>query len=250
MMKLDLQEVFIMFKGIKAIPLFLLILILMGTAGCSSSASSKQPPDVTFTFSKDVEGWTGDFADYSTEINKEDLELDFKQSDVPVQGKTDKGLMVKGHNRSDDLFMFITRKFGSGDGLKPNTSYKVDLSFDLATKEAGGMMGIGGSPGGSVYMKAGAVNVEPRSEKNKDNFYAVNFDKGNQAEGGKDMTVLGNIEKTDSSDETYQYKPFQKSFEVKTNDKGEAWVIIGTDSGFEGLTQIYYTNIKIAFSEK
>ena len=73
----------------------------------------------------------------------------------------------------------------------------------------------------------------------------INVDKGIQANGGKEMQVLGNIEKINSTDDTYEYKNFQNKIDVTTNAKGEAWLIIGTDSGFEGLTDIYITNIKL-----
>ena len=33
--------------------------------------------------------------------------------------------------------------------------------------------------------------------------------------------------------------------EVKSNDSGELWLIIGTDSGFESTTTIYYNRIKV-----
>lgn len=37
---------------------------------------------------------------------------------------------------------------------------------------------------------------------------------------------------------------------VTTDDSGQLWVLIGTDSGFEGLTGIYYTTIEIELASK
>ncbi len=214
------------------------------------SGCGAKPPNVTFRFEKDGAGWQGYFADLPSEYEEDIYELEFKHSPVPVAGKNDKGLVLKGHNRSDDLFMFIARKFDKKDGLKPSTAYNVKLSFDLATNVPGGLIGIGGSPGESVYVKAGVVSSDPKPVVTDDGYYRVRLDKRNQAGGGNDIVTLGHIAKAGSDDDSYQYKSFEAEFEVTTNDKGEAWVIIGTDSGFEGLTQVYYTNIKVQFSPR
>ena len=198
----------------------------------------------TFTFDKDEQGFKGGFADLPVNYNQDIYTLDFKQASIPIKDKSDKGLMLKGHNRSDDLFMYISKKFSQKDGLRPNTKYNVVLSFDVATNVAGGGMGIGGSPGESVFVKAGIINKEPVVE-NINGIKTINVDKGIQSNSGKEMQVLGNIQKLKSNDTTYEYKHFENKFKVITNDKGEAWVIIGTDSGFEGLTEIYITNIKL-----
>lgn len=214
------------------------------------SGCGPKPVNVTFRFENDTAGWQGYFADLPAQYEEGIYELEFKHAPVPVAGKNDKGLMLKGHNRSDDLFMFIARKFDRKDGLKPNTAYKVRLSFDLATNVPGGLIGIGGSPGESVYVKAGLVNSDPEPVVAADGYYRVQLDKGNQAGGGKGIVTLGHVAKSGSDADSYQYKSFEAEFEVTTNEKGEAWVVIGTDSGFEGLTQVYYTNIKVVFSPK
>ncbi|MCY6356529.1 hypothetical protein [Clostridium sp. ZS2-4] len=211
----------------------------------------KKQPSTTFKFTENNEGWTGDFSDLP--INNEDFyELKFKHANIPIEGKNDKGLLLQGNNHSDDLFMYITRKFDKNIGLIPNTTYKIDLSFDIATNVPGETMGIGGSPGSSVYVKAGVVNVEPTSQA-KNGYLRMNIDKANQYQSGKNMIVLGDIakicsENKNSIDESFQYKHFTASFEITTNKNGEAWIIIGTDSGFEGLTELYYTNINVLFS--
>jgi len=37
----------------------------------------------------------------------------------------------------------------------------------------------------------------------------------------------------------------QSSLWKKSNISGDLWIIIGTDSGFEGLTELYYSAVKI-----
>jgi hypothetical protein len=32
------------------------------------------------------------------------------------------------------------------------------------------------------------------------------------------------------------------------NEQGELWVIIGADSGFEGISRLYFDNIRVSFA--
>ena len=41
----------------------------------------------------------------------------------------------------------------------------------------------------------------------------------------------------------------ERSFEVTTDADGALWLIVGTDSGFEGLTTLYYGQIAVVLSE-
>lgn len=77
----------------------------------------------------------------------------------------------------------------------------------------------------------------------------MNIDKANQSESGKDMVVIGNVEKIDSEDESFQYKHFETEFRVTTNEKGEVWILIGIDSGFESLSQFYFSNIELTLAK-
>jgi hypothetical protein len=35
---------------------------------------------------------------------------------------------------------------------------------------------------------------------------------------------------------------------LKTNESGELWLLIGTDSGFEGKTTLYFSSIRISLN--
>ncbi|ALS25935.1 copper amine oxidase domain-containing protein [Paenibacillus sp. 32O-W] len=207
---------------------------------------------VSYTFANSKEGWSGGFADLPVKYSQHTYRLDFKWSAIPLrEGAQKYGLQISGMNRSDDLFMYISRKIGKAEGLRPHTTYKVHLSFDLATNESKGLIGAGGSPGESVYVKAGVVNVKPEAlEKDNDGtpYYRMNIDHGNQSKSGKDMKVLGNIVK-ESTAEGYALKSFDGSFTARTDGTGALYLIIGTDSGYEGMTSLYYTNIKASFTK-
>ena len=236
------------------VPLLIVSLLIPVTA-CSPAAEDTAGPLLfTFTFDQDEQQWTGGFADLPIDHEERGYDVAFRHADIPVEGEESKGLFLTGNNHSDDLFMYVARGFGPEDGLTPDTTYTVDLSFDLATNVPPGMMGIGGSPGESVYIKAGVVDRQPRAEEGTvggAGYYVMNLDTGSQSQGGADMMVLGNAAKAEgegAGDESFRYKPFQASFTVTTNQEGRLWVIIGTDSGFEGISELYLGNISVTFT--
>lgn len=214
---------------------------------CSDDDDDDRPGSnlLIFDFKNNLEGWEADFSDYPK--GEETLhELNFKLSGLPAPlEKNDNALMLSGKNQSDDLFMFIKRKI---TGLEPNRRY--DLTFDLkiATNAPSESFGIGGSAGESVFIKAGASQIEPDKKVDLENNYKMNIDKGNQDSKGKDMFNIGDFSNGTNKD-TYTLKTLsnKEPFRIQADKNGELWVIIGTDSGFEGTTTIYYTSISLKF---
>ena len=126
--------------------------------------------EFSFNFEDDAEGWTVGFADLPVNQDQSIYELDSGHRPLP-DGLEGSGVYIQGHNRSDDLFMFLKRQVG---GLRPNATYAVSVSIDLATNVPAGSFGIGGSPGESVFVKAGASTVEPETVED-DNGYVVQY---------------------------------------------------------------------------
>ena len=158
------------------------------------------------------------------------------------------GICVQGHNRSDDLFMYLKRRV---DGLTPAASYSVSATVDLATNAALASVGIGGSPGSSVFVKAGASTAEPEAAPDSTGHLRMNIDKGNQSRGGSQMAVLGTVGHPDIVGDEYRLKTLDSMDSpvvVKADDSGNAWLIVGTDSGFEGLTRLYYDRISFTLT--
>lgn len=215
------------------------------------------PPDLpdveyefTFTFENGDEAWVPGFADLPADYDEDFFELDsgWRQLPPELEGSA---FYMQGHNRSDDLFMYIKNFL---DGLEPNTSYQVTFYLDLATNIPEGMVGIGGSPGESVYVKVGATLIEPDVELDDQGWLRMNIDKGNQANEGQDMIIIGNIANPDIGEEEagqFAIKEMDsegRDFILTTNDQGVVWLIYGTDSGFEGLTTVYYDRIRVVFA--
>ena len=194
------------------------------------------------SFNEGLHDWKVDFADYPVN-DSAFYELQYAHANLPEDLGEGKALMVSGNNHSDDLFMFIKKKIRY---LKPNTEYAISFEIEFATN-ATGDVGVGGSPGASVFLKAGAHAAEPL-KVNVDEYYQMNIDKGNQSVGGSDMVVIGNIVTPQSDGYAYQSRNNTTTFIARTNSQGELWVIVGTDSGFEGTTTLYYTRINIVLS--
>jgi hypothetical protein len=211
----------------------------------SSNNSPSTGNQYEYNFSAGAEGWIGDFADYPNEPSVEQFyQLEFSHTGLPAPlNTTDGALRLSGINKSDDLFMFIKKKI---TGLEAGKKYTVNLTIDFATDVANNMVGIGGSPGESVFVKAGAVALEPKKMINtSENWFRMNIDKNNQSNSGNDMKVIGNFA-NGTNVNTYTIKQLSTitPITVQANPQGEIWLVVGTDSGFEGRTTIYYNSVK------
>ena len=230
---------------------FLLVVLAVFLTGCSTNY--EQEYQFNDTFDEDEQGWVASFADLPADYDDQFM-LDSGWGILP-SGLEGNALFLSGNNQSDDLFMFIQKQF---TGLNPNTTYEIQFDVELASNSPAGMMGIGGSPGESVHIKAGAVPHEPEIITDSINWLRMDIDKGNQASEGSDMINLGTYSNPNIDAETQvgdeyalmrldnQYVPFQA-----TSDKdGNIWVIVGSDSGFEGKTAVYYNSISITLTEE
>ncbi|PST83402.1 hypothetical protein C7T94_12580 [Pedobacter yulinensis] len=228
------------------LPFISLVFVLL--SGCKKTDKPQVVPvmSVNDSFESAVSGWTADFADYPAgEETKFQLQQGYATLPAPLDASKG-GFRISGMNRSDDLFMFFRKKL---TGLLPNKVYQMDLEVTFATAVPSGRAGAGGAPGESVYLKAGMMPLEPQKVLNQQTgYYRMNIDKANQAVDGKDMQVIGNVTNGTTTEE-YRLVKRLGSFSGSTNSKGEIWLCIGTDSGFEAMTTLYYTQVKAILYE-
>jgi hypothetical protein len=203
-----------------------------------------------FDFRDGVQGWEAGFAEYSPEM--EGMMLDAGIRPLPSElGINGTGYYLQGMNHSDDLFMFLKRRLGPDDGVVPEQEYRVIFTIVFASNAPSSAVGICGSPGESVYLKAGASMVEPEMYLDStDNYYHMNVDKGEGNEpSGEAASKVGDIANGFSAEEGSRYVSLQRQHEhqytVNASPDGELWLLVGTDSGFEGLTGIYYQSIVV-----
>ena len=228
----------------------ILIFFSLFIFSCNKTEIDPQPKIFEFNFLKDSEGWQGDFSDYPSDPDQWGIyELVKTYSHLPSPLNTPKGaIYLSGNNRSDDLFMYIKKQI---DSLQPNTTYQLIMTVEFSTNAPSGSVGVGGSPAESVFVKAGASAIEPKNQLDELAYFRLNIDKGNQSIDGKNMVLIGNFS-NETEENTYRLKKLSMMtpLEVQSDANGSLWLIVGTDSGYEATTSIYYNYIKAELSPK
>ena len=218
--------------------------------GCNSDNPIGPSDEITvrLNFSMGQQGWTAGFADYP--VGQEaffELDSDYRALPPPLN-TSQNALYISGNNHSDDLFMYYK---GRHTGLQPNTRYLVRFSVEFATNTPSGCSGVGGSPGESVYVKAGTSEVEP-DKVVVSGSYRMNLSKGEQSTSGDDVITLGNVANsvTCGAEPRWELKELSsvQLVEVTTGTAGDVWLLVGTDSGFEATSSLYYTRFVASFS--
>jgi hypothetical protein len=197
---------------------------------------------VYYDFSDGSQGWTADFTDYP--VNEDPLadsvyhwKAEFTASAGDINGQN--AFMLSCTNVSGDVFMFIKKKI---DGLKPNTNYNVAYEIELSSNAQAGQ---------GIILKGGASDLEPKKVI-ENGYYILNIDKGAATTSGENAISFGDIGAVSPSSNyssvvkgnLNSYTPFI----TRTNSKGELWMVLGTDSLFEGTTTVYFTRINLVFS--
>lgn len=225
-----------------------LILMPLGLSG--------QGPDLQlrYDFSNGASGWLAGFSDYSLVNGDMHFLAELRPIPDELGAEPRRGFLLQGMNRSDDMFMFLKKALHAKDGLKPNQRYALSLEIVLASNAQTGCIGAGGAPGEGVYLKAGASAIEPVSFLGAGQHLELNIDKGYQSLGGADAGVAGDIANGEPCEATgKRYVRIRRVYDhdrpVSTDDRGQLWLIVGTDSAFEGLTALYYESITVRLKE-
>lgn len=221
-------------------------LLSIGAVTCAAAADG----EARFDFEKDDAGFAPIYADYpNSEGVKEFYEFRHEYAEVPIDGAGN-GIFISGNNHSDDLFMGYVK---TQEGFVPARTYHFSVSFKLATDVEGGLVGVGGAPGEGVTVKCGVTPTEPATTLVSNgyfDYYRLNIDAGRQSNGGADMVVVGDMAKTENNlPGKYEFKEFRAEFDVAAGARGEVYLIIGTDSGFEATTSYYLDDVTVAWEE-
>ena len=216
--------------------------ILAGTAAAKETTAG-----LTFDFNQNDGGFTPIFSNYPNEQGVEEFyELRSGHEEVPI-AEAGKGLFLSGNNHSDDLFMGYYKDLS---GLVPETEYQFTVRFQLATNVENDMIGIGGAPGESVFVKCGVASKEPENSLDSLNHFCLNIDKGSQSTSGSDMIVVGNLAKEEiNRPGEYEFNEIETKVIARTDEAGTAYLVIVTDSGFEGVTSYYLDDISVSWAD-
>jgi hypothetical protein len=244
------MEVVEMSRRLMAISALLAVFLIVG-AGCSvPGEGAARELKFEYDFQDSDHGWTGGFTDLPVNYAPDLYELDFAHTDRPAELGQGRALMLTGANRSDDLFMFVKKGLTAADGIQPDTAYRIVFEVEFATDAPAGAFGIGGPPGEAVWVKVGAAPIEPQPVEELamgEIYYLLNVDKGHQNEDGEHALRIGDVAKEHNEDfDVYELKTLDNSdapLEMTSDSAGNLWIFVGTDSGFEGRTTLYYTSI-------
>jgi hypothetical protein len=202
----------------------------------------------TFDFSQGDNGFVGGVSDFGVDQSEQHMfTFDNRPLPSPIEGEN--AQYMSGVNPSDDLFMYMKRQI---TGLEPFATYEVTFTVTFASIYPTNAIGVGGPPGEGVTMKAGVTVIEPDTlvAQKGGPFVMMNIDKGNQSQPGLDMDTIGHVGVSDTTT-VYTLKTNDNAgspFMFSTGANGDAWVIVGTDSGFEATTSLYYTDVEVDFS--
>ncbi|MBH5321858.1 hypothetical protein [Aurantiacibacter sediminis] len=207
-----------------------------GSGASPSPTSTSTPVAVTFNVDFGVTGedWTRDIAEYG---NRADTNFISGVENLPPNLPNERGLLLAGSNFTDSLTMYAWRKV---EGLAPSQDYRVDVTLLMASDVPPGCVGIGGSPGEGVTVKAGASDEMPQAGT------ILNVDKGDQDVGGSEAVVIGDLAVPGAptcvggtyASELIGTTPASSPV-VSSNESGELWLIVLSDSGFESRSEWY-----------
>lgn len=244
----------------KSIHWCLILFFSAFAAGCNSDLNDAEAIQIfnyEFDFSDSQDGWLPGFSGQSTRSEDSAFyQLSFAYTERPAStGDQGKSLMLSGNNKRGSIFMFVKKQITD---LQPNTNYTLTFKVEVASniQKLDPSAGVLYVPTGT-YLKAGASDVEPKSFIRNDT-YVMNIDKGDAPDQtGQHMTIIGDISVPENSSgyslinrsNATTTSPAYAPFEARTNSDGDLWLIVGIDSGYAGLTRVYITNIKAAFSK-
>jgi len=238
---------------------YLIAMPLVLLTGCKIGSDSNEKAyfDIknpyVIDFDQNTHNFTAIFSDYPKSTNLQNNEVFYELSatydDIPAPLNMHKGIRLVGNNHSDDLLMAIK---GRIRGLEENTLYRAEIEVNFATAAPSNCFGVGGAPGESVYVKLGVSENEPKNIDDN-GMYRLNIDLGQQSTSGSEGETVGDLANGQECGTTEQFvmKTLATSrvFDIQTNERGMFWIIAATDSGFEGLSEIYFNKLTLTLSK-
>ena len=216
-----------------------------GSGGATMAPPTPVSVERRFDFGQGAAGWIAGSADYSAATAPTDVIAEARTLPTPFTGT---GYFQSGTNHSDDLFLYIKTPIS---GLVPGVTYAVSAKLEFLTDVPSGCVGVGGSPGESVWLVLAASTAEPQTLMSGGDF-RLNIDRGNQSKGGTNGLVLGTMANKvpDCGSRRWESKtlntPVPSPLAAKADEKGVLWVLVGFDSGFEALSRLYYQRLTVS----
>lgn len=219
--------------------------LAMGTLLLTLCANLTYARELFYDFSTGTHGWNAVFTDLPVPDDQLGgrFELDWGIREVPLDEKAPRsGFMLSGINYSDDLGMYIVRALGPSDGIEPGRKYRVTIQTQFASNAATGCFGVGGAPGESVALQLGVTPNAPTRTIDEENHYRLTSREERFASGN----IANGIPCPDEPSSTpYVLLTRNNTLQARADSSGRLWLHVGTESGFEGRTQIYFLWVRV-----
>jgi len=259
-MKVLRRTVFDLLRTLTVFRRLIIVLLTPVTfATIALAQGTPSPVSVSFDFRNGSLGWEAGFARYPPSTDKNGFyELLAEMRTLPADlGLNGTGFYIQGNNHSDALVMFMKRRLGSDVGVVAGQAYQVNFTIVFASIAPTGCVGVGGSPG-EVNLRAGASPAEPLALLSMPRPFPdleMNVDIGGGVGPYKNAlaaSFAGTIGNGQSCSGPHSWVSIQRNHEhttlVNANSKGEIWLFVGTDSGYEALTSLYYQRIDVTLT--
>ena len=195
-----------------------------------------------FSFGALDPAWVLAASDFSPDTAPPDVSLAVRALPAPLTGA---GTVIGATNRSDDVFVYVRRRLA---GLPPGAALEAHFELTIAATVPQGCIGVGGAPGESVFVKAGAATAEPVPVAVGGEIL-LSVDKGNQSNGGPAAAVLGNLTGAgiDCEPAPAVLKTMRTSEPIRltVGPDGNAWAFVGYDSGFESYSELMLVRLVV-----
>lgn len=227
------------------------VLLAMAAVACSDPAGpDAEVVELSWQLGEYGAYWVTGFADHLVEKEMDWQFATYLRFLPAPLDETRRGLYFTARNHADDLFFYVARRI---DDLAPGVRYDAEVEVEFASNAPLDCAGVGGSPGEAQWLKAGLVPFEPIVRADGDH-YRLNADIGEQASDGQHAVALGHIGvPTDCLDPVFFMKELHtttKQPSVVADRDGSAWLIVGVDSGYEGLIEFYFTSLAVTLTPR
>lgn len=230
-------------------------LLLLAACDTTDPDPGPDPVSMSYDFDDGPQRWTGFFTNFTVGMG-DGMNQVSAYRPMPDPPNVEQGsFLLAATNTSDDVKMMMKQRL---DDLAPNTTYDVQFTTTFASDAGSGCVGIGGAPGEDVRVFAVATAEEPAAvvDTTRANDYIVLSTEEQQAEadfGGDrsawlNAAAIGNVANglDQCTGTPYALKTLESApdhWTVTTDADGTAWLLVGTRSGFEGRTALYYTQV-------
>jgi len=234
-----------------------LVLISLFFSGCGVDSGDPISPGGLLIersfFDEGDEGWIAEFADYPEGL-EDSMKLEFRPSPLFISQSIGNVSAFKqsGYATNSDLFMFVKQQIS---GLQPNSRYTIKIEIELNSQLKEEYTGDLDNIEYGSFLKVGAFKSEPNTtiEQDEDNLdislVKTDFDKGEDDQGGQDMTMIGRLEYTGIDEKPVMLNGSNSDFPiyVATDAEGKLWIAVGIDTNIPVYQEVSYTYINATF---